>query len=153
MGMMAGKAFLDTNIVLRAFHDTFPDSEAVRRLVDVVLDQGYELWISRQVLREYLVQATHPATFAVPLSGDAVAKHIEAILAICNVADETNAVTTQLLDFVERGRVRGKQIHDANIVATMLVYELDTLLTLNVADVKRYADSIRIMTPADSPTR
>ena len=45
----------------------------------------------------------------------------------------------------------GKQIHDANIVATMLVYGIDTLLTLNVEDMKRFADRIKILSPAPEP--
>lgn len=33
------------------------------------------------------------------------------------------------------------------IVATMLAYEIDTLLTLNVADFKRFSNTIRLVTP------
>lgn len=40
---------------------------------------------------------------------------------------------------------RGKQIHDANIVATMLVNGVDTLLTMNVADLQRYQGRITLV--------
>jgi predicted nucleic acid-binding protein len=43
--------------------------------------------------------------------------------------------------------VGGKQIHDANIVAVMLTHEIETLVTLNVADFQRYNDKIRILSP------
>jgi predicted nucleic acid-binding protein len=45
--------------------------------------------------------------------------------------------------------VSGKQIHDANIVAAMLTNGIDTLLTLNTADFKRYEDRITLLTPGE----
>ncbi len=41
--------------------------------------------------------------------------------------------------------VGGKQIHDANIVATMLAYGERRLLTFNVADFRRYVDHIELV--------
>jgi len=38
-------------------------------------------------------------------------------------------------------------VHDANIVATMLTYGIDTLLTLNIDDFKRFADKIMLLNP------
>jgi predicted nucleic acid-binding protein len=38
-----------------------------------------------------------------------------------------------------------RQIHDANIVATILVHQIDTLLTLNVEDMKRFSSDIKIV--------
>jgi predicted nucleic acid-binding protein len=39
----------------------------------------------------------------------------------------------------------GKQIHDANIVATMLVYSIDTLVTQNMDDMKRFAEYVNLL--------
>jgi len=47
-------------------------------------------------------------------------------------------VTGKLLELIERFSVTGKQVHDANIIATMLVHDLPTLLTHNTKDFKRY---------------
>lgn len=142
---MGVKAFVDTNIVLRAFHDTFAEHERIRVLFDRMLDEDYELWISRQVIREYLVQATSPKTFTEPLSIDTVSKQLEGIRKVCRVADETGQVTEQLLDLLKTYPTRGKPVHDANIVATMLVYGIDTLVTLNLADFRRFADKIKLV--------
>jgi predicted nucleic acid-binding protein len=70
--MMAAKAFVDTNILLRAYHNTFPEHNRVRKLFDRIIDEDYEMWISRQVVREYLVQMTHPRTFTEPRPIDAI---------------------------------------------------------------------------------
>jgi predicted nucleic acid-binding protein len=60
------------------------------------------------------------------------------------VADDTAAVTEQLIRLVRNGNVGGKQVHDANIVATMLAYGIPSLLTHNVKDFARFADVISI---------
>ena len=38
----------------------------------------------------------------------------------------------------------GKQVHDANIVATMIAYDVRTLLTYNLDDYKRFSGFIEI---------
>jgi predicted nucleic acid-binding protein len=45
---------------------------------------------------------------------------------------------------VREYRVRGVQVHDARLVATMLVHRIPNLITLNVTDFARYAE---IVTP------
>ena len=37
--------------------------------------------------------------------------------------------------------------HDANLVATMLAYGIDTLLTFNIDDFKRFGDKIKLVSP------
>lgn len=43
----------------------------------------------------------------------------------------------------------GKQVHDANLVATMHAYGIDHLLTLNAADFRRFEPRIALLTPAE----
>jgi len=45
----------------------------------------------------------------------------------------------------ERFRSRRKQIHDANIAATMLAHGERRLLTLNVKDFRRYGERIELV--------
>jgi hypothetical protein len=40
---------------------------------------------------------------------------------------------------------QGKQVHDANIVATMLAYGIGTLFTLNIEDMKRFSGRIQLL--------
>ena len=53
----------------------------------------------------------------------------------------------QLLDLVRSVPMGGKQVHDANIVATMLAHGVGRLLTLNAADFRRFADRIELIVP------
>jgi predicted nucleic acid-binding protein len=147
--MMGAKVFADTNVVLRAFHDDFAEHERVRALFDRFIAEDAQIYISRQVIREYLVQVTHPRTFVESLSIESLSQHLQQITRICAVLDETEFVTQHLMTLIKDYPTRGKQIHDANIVATMLAYEIDTLLTLNVDDLKRFEDKIKIVSTDD----
>lgn len=62
------------------------------------------------------------------------------------VADDTTMVTAQLLTLLTELPGGGKQVHDANIVATMLAFDIPTLLTQNVGDFRRFDQRIRIET-------
>ena len=147
---MAGNVFCDTNIILRAYHEVLPQHAPVRATFDRLIVADTHLWISRQVIREYLVQVTHPRTFATPLNGEQAISQVSKILKTCRVVDETDTTTETLLMLIRNYSVSGKQVHDANIVASMLGNGIDQLLTLNVADFKRYADKITVIVPDDS---
>ncbi len=148
--MMGGKTFVDTNILLRATIMQFPLHEQVKQLVNGQIDAAVELWISRQVIREYIVQATRPQSFMKPMTIEQVEAQLTGMQALFQIADETEATTNQLLGLLRVYPTQGKLIHDANIVATMLVNQIDTLLTLNVADFKRFEDRIKIVSPEES---
>jgi len=54
-------------------------------------------------------------------------------------------VLHELIRLVQHYSVKGKQIHDAGIVATMLVHGIKRVATRNVADFQRYASEITIL--------
>ncbi len=56
-------------------------------------------------------------------------------------------VTDAWEKLVGQNLVLGKQAHDANLVATMLVHGVDRLLTFNGDDFKRF-ESVQIIAPA-----
>jgi predicted nucleic acid-binding protein len=143
---MAAKAFVDTNILLRATITQFPLHTQAKSLVDSYLDVGSELWISRQVIREYINQASRPQVFMNPMTFEQVDTQYRAMRILFKIADETEAVTTQLLALLKEYPTGGKQVHDTNIVASMLVSGIDTLLTLNISDFKRFEDKIKLIT-------
>jgi predicted nucleic acid-binding protein len=143
--MMAVKAFVDTNILLRGLltdMDLHPEADA---LLKRMWREDAELWISGQVIREFIVQATHPRTLKQPLTIEQVINEISRILPLFQVADETAAVRAKLLELLLAHPTRGKQVHDANIVAAMLVNGVDTLLTINTDDFQRSDDQIRLV--------
>jgi predicted nucleic acid-binding protein len=61
------------------------------------------------------------------------------------VLDETSPVTGKLVELAVKHGVSGKQMHDANIVATMLVHGVGRLLTYNVDDFVRFRGEIDLV--------
>ena len=70
---------------------------------------------------------------------------MSALLSTYEILEDGPVVTDQLLDLCRSTPAGGKQIHDANIAATMLAYGERRLLTLNAADFRRYTDRIELV--------
>jgi len=145
MVTMGVKAFVDTNVLLRALIPEMNFHAEADNLHKRMLREDVELWISGQVIREFIVQVTHPKTLTTPLSIEQVITEIKTIKPLFSVADETAAVREKLLELLSTYPTSGKQIHDANIVATMLVYGVGTLITLNIAAMNRFSNKISLI--------
>ncbi len=143
--------FVDTNILIYATFAHFTQHAAARAYVDTAFANAAPLWISRQVLREYAMVVTRPQTFLAPVTAAVAATQTRAWLQLFQVADEDHRVTAQWLQLLDTIPLAGKQVHDANIVATMLTYQIDQLVTHNVDDFKRFNTLITIL-PLAPPT-
>jgi predicted nucleic acid-binding protein len=146
MTTRSSNAFVDTNILIRAMTVSAPLHREATELLYAQWDQDIDLWVSRQVIREFMVNLTRPQSFLpTPLSRDEIIERVQVVQTLFRIADDTSEVTARLLELVLSFGTGGKQIHDANIVATMLANDIDTLLTHNVDDFKRYAERIKIL--------
>jgi predicted nucleic acid-binding protein len=146
MAITAGsRVFIDTNILVYAnlalspFHDKAVAS--LREFEDI----GLDLYISRQVLREYLAVMTRPGTLTQEIPVSSLIQDVQGFETGLIVFDDGPKVTAKLLEIIEQYSLAGKQIHDANIVATMLVHNIPALLTHNIADFKRYQEIITVL--------
>jgi predicted nucleic acid-binding protein len=88
------------------------------RLIELE-SSGVILWASRQVIREFLAVTTRSGAVLPPPASTALSQMVRQFEAAFQIADEDAAVTTLLLDLLKARTIQGKQIHDANIVATM----------------------------------
>ena len=145
MATTNAKVFVGTNILLRATISRFPQHEQARLLVAQQIESDAELWVSRQVIREYIAQATRPQMFINPMSMVQVEAQIKSIRALFQIADDTEQVTTELLRLLATYPTGGKKVHDANVVATMLVNNIETLLTTNLKDLRRFSNEITLI--------
>ncbi len=136
--------FIDTNILIYANVATAPFHEQALKAIKSVHQAERALWISRQVLREFIAARTRPQIFAQPSTQDVVIKRVRYLEERFQVADDTSTVTGQLIKLMEDFKIGGKQIHDANIVATMRAYDIPCLLTHNVKDFQRFGEIIKI---------
>ena len=137
--------FVDTNVLVNARFIEAPDHEAARASLESAIEKSEALRISRQILREYLAVVTRPQAWPVAISRDDALDDLNRFAAAFEVLEDGPVVTDRLIALCRQTPVGGKQIHDANIVATMLAYGERRLLTFNTADFRRYADRIELV--------
>jgi predicted nucleic acid-binding protein len=146
MATMAGsRIFVDTNVLVYAAVLQSPFHTEARNAIARQQDAGTELWISRQVVREYLATLSRPQTFSIPHPADVLIADVLRFMESFSIAEDSSAVTARLLELMARIPIGGRQVHDANIVATMLSYDIGAILTHNAADYNRFAGLITVL--------
>ena len=141
--------FVDTNVLIRTHVEAAPEHLSIRNVIKQLITNGHEIWISRQVLREYSSVLTREQSYTKPIVPPLVAAQVRLFELTYRIADENSRVTAALCTLMDTISMGGKQIHDANIVATMQVYGILHLLTLNPVDFNRFAKQITIISPID----
>ena len=71
---------------------------------------------------------------------------LEALRPAFRALSPTSETFTALTHLVRRYEVRGKQVHDANIIAIMATYGMNTLATYNRGDFQRF-EEVTLLTP------
>ena len=137
--------FIDTNALVYSRIVESPNYDAARLRLERAHQDAEPLRISRQVVREYLSVMTRPQPWTVPISRDNVLEDVNRLLSDFEILEDGPVVTDTLVTLCREFEVGGKQIHDANIVATMLVHGERRLLTFNTSDFRRYADRIELV--------
>ena len=135
--------FVDTNVLVYANVIETPSHEQALAAINAAYQANRTIWFSRQIIREYLVTMTRPQAFE-NLPKITVLEQIDQFIERFQVADDTAAVTDQLANLMRDFQIGGKQVHDANIVATMQAYGIPALLTHNTKDFERFGEVIRI---------
>lgn len=137
--------FIDTNILVYANLALSPFHIQATERLQALSQQGIDLCISRQTLREYLAAMTRRSdlTQGIPISS--LVLDVRNFATYFRLLEDHLEVTDRLLTLIEQIPSGGKQIHDANIVATMLVYNIPQLLTHNTSDFARFSNLINIL--------
>lgn len=133
--------FVDTNVwVARSVEDHVFHQRAHDKL-DLLLGQEDLLCTSNQIIREFISVCSLGRGLSRPLTWDELRQQIDALLTQAVFLNESEASTRRLIDLGANYRVLGKQIHDTNIVATMLAHGITRLVTFNPDDFKRFSES------------
>ncbi|HAN78893.1 MAG TPA: VapC toxin family PIN domain ribonuclease [Bacteroidales bacterium] len=139
------RVFIDTNILIYANYSDSVLKDQARSKIIWYLQNDYELWISRQVIREFLVYITRFNFENEKLSSTELLNSVFNNLDQYNIAEDSNITTQKLRYLIEKYELSGKKIHDANIVATMQEYNITKLLTHNIKDFERFINIIEII--------
>ncbi|HLO83589.1 MAG TPA: type II toxin-antitoxin system VapC family toxin [Nostocaceae cyanobacterium] len=139
------RIFIDTNILIYANLALSPfHTQAIEKLQTLV-EQSVEMWISRQTLREYLSGMSRRSDLTGQIAIESLVADVQYFSNFFLVAEDNALVTERLLRLMTDISVGGKQVHDANIVATMLTYNIPQLLTHNTVDFARFSELITVV--------
>lgn len=103
--------------------------------------------ISRQVLREYVSVMTRQQIWGRPLSLVQAVADTTAFIRQFTVIEDGPLVWDRFTMLSRRYSFAGRQVHDANIVATMLAHSEHRLLTFNGSDFRRFSRLIEVLSP------
>lgn len=141
---------VDTNILLTLSSRRFPEYSDVDTSIKILRRQSSQLVISSQNVIEYWAACTRPLERnGFGLSIERAQHELRYIEENYSVTKDLPAIYETWKDLVFSHKISGRQVHDARLVAVMLVYGIDRILILNGADFKRFADvGITVLDPA-----
>src|ERR1700722_7843887 len=134
---------LDTNILLTATDEGRAGHDQALDVINGWPAQGTTLYTSGQIMREYLSVATRPAAHnGLGLTISDALDNARAFRSRMLLLAEDAKVANQLAELLEE--TKSSEVHDANVVATMLVHGVDTVVTLNTGDFARFGQHVQV---------
>jgi predicted nucleic acid-binding protein len=142
---------LDTGILLRLIDEPDPQHDIVCDAVDMLVGRKLELFITIQNIAEFWNVATRPkANNGLELPPAKAAQlFADAIEPYCAIVLEQDSLEVEFKRLLTQYCVIGKQVHDARLVAMMLAWQIDHILTLNERNFQRFtSEGITVVSPA-----
>ena len=132
---------VDTNVLLRFSRHDDPRYQIVQDAMHKLEAEGHQLRTTAQNFAEFWNVATRPIDqngFGHTLfETEQLLLGLEKFFALLPDSDEMYPIWRQLVVDYE---VLGVQVHDARLVAAMLVHDVKHILTFNTRDFTRYTD-------------
>lgn len=130
---------IDTNVLLRVLHSTNPSSPLAETVVRELLSNGHELHATTQNFIEFWNVSTRPINKnGMGLSPANAIGPLRKAERLFPLLPDLPAVYAEWRELVVNYGVSGVQVHDARLVATMLVHGVTHILTFNTSDFARY---------------
>ncbi len=146
LAALPDRVMLDTNVLLAATDESRPEHRDALTVVNDWATNRTELCTSGQVLREYLSVATRPADRnGLGLKLPDALGNVRAIRERTTLLAEDSNVADRLLGLLADVGCSGKQVHDANLIATMLVHGVGAVVTMNLEDFARFGQHVSLI--------
>jgi predicted nucleic acid-binding protein len=146
--MIATAYLADTNILLRIARRDEPDHHIVDGALAKLFGFQVALCYTHQNLAEFWNVCTRPVDrngFGLSIeAAELESKNIERAMVFL---PDSEAVYHKWRQLIVEYRVSGLRVHDARLVASMLVHNISHLLTLNAQDFQRYTRLITAVHP------
>jgi predicted nucleic acid-binding protein len=142
--MDGSRIFVDTNVLASAIIPESPRYFHAQGLLRRLARSDAEVWISRQVIREFVATLSRQDFFRQKFGPRDLTNAGRNLVKRYVVAEDQEIITEQLFLLLEQVPCGGKQVHDANIVATMLAFDIPQLVTYNLEDFRRFSGFIQV---------
>jgi predicted nucleic acid-binding protein len=131
----------DTNILLRFLLRNDPAYPAIRQAVRTLKSRGEQIVTTSQNMAEFWNVCTRPTTVrgGLSLSVEASEMRLRLLERHFPVLPDSPATFAKWKALVLAHKVIGVNVHDARLVAAMLVHGVTHILTANVKDFVRYS--------------
>lgn len=144
-----GGWLLDTNILLRISKNDDPQHPTISGALRVLVAQDARLCFTSQILGEFWNASTRP------LDQNGFGLNTDETNRLASVIERDFEFLPDSRDVHDRWRlllvdheIRGVQVHDARLAASMYVHGIAQLLTANVRDFQRFK-GLRAIHPAE----
>lgn len=142
---VADRVVLDTNVLLAATDEARAEHQHASQALNEWPASGTVLYTSGQILREYVAVATRPVEHnGLGLARRDAVSNARALRGRLHLLPDNEKVVEHLLALLERTDCAGKQVHDANVVATMLAHGVQMVVTRNIDDFARFGAEIEV---------
>lgn len=140
------RIMLDTNVLLAATDEGRTEHRNALMIINEWAADEVTLCTSGQILREYLAVATRPAQRnGLGLKPADAVSNMRAIRERTAFLSEDARVADRLQQLLSDVECGGKQVHDANVVATMLAHGVGMVVTMNVVDFARFEQYVSLV--------
>ena len=131
---------LDTNILVHATFQGSPYYAKAKAIRDDAEAGVFPACVPVQVLREFFAVITDPRKVSSPLSYADAAQEVENYLDSTSIRKIYSSPTSLaiLLELIRKHGLRCQEVHDGNIVATLLANGVSHLYTHNVGDFAKF---------------
>jgi predicted nucleic acid-binding protein len=138
---------VDTNVLLRLVEQNHPHHATAMEATAAVRRKGYRAVIVPQIIYEFWVVTTRPVDVnGLGMSAAEAQFELEELTPSFRLLRDERAIFEIWQQLVLDYDVKGKQVHDARLVAAMLRHNITQLLTFDSADFARYP-KINIVEP------
>src|SRR5258708_18630791 len=135
------RVLVDTNILLRSAQPNHPLCSQATRAVSKLIRQKDAVFFCSQNIAEFWNVATRPAGLnGLGLSQEEAIQEVSNIEKLLTLLPDIPAIYTAWKEIVRDHKVQGIKVYDARLVATMSVYAVESVLTFNASDLKRYSN-------------
>lgn len=133
---------IDSNVFLRLVPADDSERNIVLGALAKLRADNEDLFYTSQVLAEFWTVCTRPASArgGYGLSPEKTERKARVIERFCRLAPDSLATHLEWRRLITTHAVMGVEVHDARLVAAMIVHGIPNLLTFNLRDFRRFME-------------